>query len=297
MKEKHSLSDSIGSKKKKNMYILPFIAILSIFLGIFIYYYQRNKVKVKIPVTTKEEKVLEHTPVKNPQITYYTFYGEGYPNRSKFGMTRKGGARVHQGIDMFALPGTDIYAILDGTITEVGVDEGGYGLYIYLEVNPDELKEVKRENYIPIENTGEMLYGENYDFNENRIRYARYCHLSEINVKTGDKVKAGQILGKTGVTGNADGTKAPHLHFEIAFELKGKGLENRINPEIYLKVRSYDELTSEEKEAQRTASQKEWHIDESYKAYLNEYDNRQYSQDASVKKVKNKIKKKRIRKY
>ena len=80
--------------------------------------------------------------------------------------------------------------------------------------------------------------------------------------------KAGDILGKTGVTGNADGTKAPHLHFEIAFELKGKGLENRVNPEIYLKVRSYDELTHEEKNIQKNASTREWRADKGYMVYL-----------------------------
>ena len=50
---------------------------------------------------------------------------------------------------------------------------------------------------------------------------SRYMHMSDITVSAGQKVKQGQHVGKTGLTGSPG---QPHLHMEV---LSGG---NRINP-------------------------------------------------------------------
>lgn len=87
--------------------------------------------------------------------------------------------RLHAGIDLAAGIGSPIRAVAKGTVIDAGT-ESGYGKTIRI-VHPDGVVSV-------------------------------YGHMSALLVKTGDKVGAGEQIGREGNTGRSTG---PHLHFEI----------------------------------------------------------------------------------
>jgi murein DD-endopeptidase MepM/ murein hydrolase activator NlpD len=85
---------------------------------------------------------------------------------------------MHTGMDFRAETGDPARATADGTVT-IAAWQGGYGKMV----------EVDHGNGLA----------------------TRYAHLSEIVVKVGQRVRAGQIVGKVGSTGRSTG---PHLHYE-----------------------------------------------------------------------------------
>jgi peptidoglycan LD-endopeptidase LytH len=140
-----------------------------------------------------------HWPLKSNRIR------RGLVNNT-FGMVRRnadGSTRPHQGWDFYAKPGTPCFAVGDGTIALIRT-VGDYGNTIVLEFRHD----------------GDRLF-------------AAYSHLSRIDVKAGEVVKAGQQIGLTGNTGNAVSMKGDdcHLHFELrTMPAPGRGLAGRISP-------------------------------------------------------------------
>jgi murein DD-endopeptidase MepM/ murein hydrolase activator NlpD len=86
---------------------------------------------------------------------------------------------MHYGVDMAAPTGTKYYAAHAGTVT-VADWSGGYGKCIKIDHG----------------NGIETVYG----------------HSSQIRVKVGQHVDAGQLIGLIGTTGDSTG---PHLHFEV----------------------------------------------------------------------------------
>ena len=103
-----------------------------------------------------------------------------------------GTSKFHNGIDL-AANYENVYSVLDGTVTETGWDPRGGGQYIKVK-------------------------------HFNRFETA-YLHLSEIYYRTGEKVKAGFIIAKSGNSGNSTG---PHLHFSV------KEFGKSINPTHFL---------------------------------------------------------------
>ena len=101
-----------------------------------------------------------------------------------------------------------------------------------------------RANYVPVlatEDNGIVISVKNEGKGGNviRVEYARadgskfqtaYMHLSQMNVKEGDKVSAGQPIGVSGNTGNSTG---PHLHFSVK-KVSVDGHSEQIDPSVYL---------------------------------------------------------------
>lgn len=101
---------------------------------------------------------------------------------SLWGVPRDGGARRHEGVDIFAKKGSPVIAATNGYIRATNENNLG-GKVVWLS-----------------------------DENRNQVLY--YAHLDSQLVRGGERVEIGDTIGLVGNTGNAR-TTAPHLHFGI----------------------------------------------------------------------------------
>jgi murein DD-endopeptidase MepM/ murein hydrolase activator NlpD len=102
---------------------------------------------------------------------------------------------LHAGIDLAADEGTPIHAAAAGTVLAAGWVYAGYGISVMID------------------------HGGGVQ--------THYAHQSRTVVQPGQKVKAGQLIGYEGSTGDSTG---PHLHFEVH-----QGLWNQINPAPFMR--------------------------------------------------------------
>jgi len=105
-----------------------------------------------------------------------------WPVRGKviqgFGPKSSGGQ--NDGINVSVPEGTPIKAAEDGVVAYAGSELKGYG------------------NLVLVRHSNGFV--------------TAYAHASELNVKKGETIKRGQVIGKAGATGNVTG---PQLHFEV----------------------------------------------------------------------------------
>lgn len=134
-------------------------------------------------------------PIKNSDLTRMAS-GFGW-RRDPFTKARK----FHKGMDFTAKRGTPVYASGDGKITRADSRSSGYGKHIRID------------------------HGYGY--------VSLYAHLNGYNVRRGQKVKRGDVIGFVGSTGRS---QAPHLHYEIAKDGR------KINPVNFY----YGNLTAQE---------------------------------------------------
>ncbi|MFC8277860.1 M23 family metallopeptidase [Streptomyces sp. NPDC057271] len=102
----------------------------------------------------------------------------GYHLGASYGLGGGLWAHRHSGQDFVVPSGTAVLAVHDGTVVEAGW--GG-------------------------------AYGWNIVIRHSSGVYTQYAHLSRLGVRTGQRVGTGQVIGRSGSTGNSTG---PHLHFE-----------------------------------------------------------------------------------
>lgn len=205
-----------------------------------------------------------HDPVDNPQITLWTQSGNYNPANAAFGLRRTNSPkefRNHQGVDLFAIEGTNAYACLNGEVilVEDNPKRKGLGRFVIIKVtDPKELEifRARRINYIP--QNLERAQGEGFNPSSPQIFFS-YYHLKTISpkIKIGTSVQTGDIIGTTGTTGVPGGTKGPHLHFEIkSLNTFRDGLNNRCNPAFYVHYTQEGKIPPAEKEIQRRRKEK-----------------------------------------
>ena len=150
------------------------------------------------------KKALMRTPIDGARLSS----GFGKRKHPVLGYTK-----IHKGVDFAAPRGTPIYAAGDGVV-EFAARNGGYGKFIRIRHN------------------GEYK--------------TQYAHLSGYGngIKSGKRVRQGQIIGYVGSTGRSTG---PHLHYEVV--KSGR----QVNP-MRIKMPSGEKLAGAQLEKFRTVA-------------------------------------------
>lgn len=132
---------------------------------------------------------IAYMPMGYPRLSSFTSFFGARGNPFDFG-----GREFHPGIDFAGHRGDPVKCTASGRVVFAG-KAGGYGNCI----------KIRHANNI------ETWYG----------------HLSKINVKEGQRVTVGDLIGKVGSTGRSTG---PHLHYEIRKD------GHPVNPKQYLSL-------------------------------------------------------------
>ena len=104
---------------------------------------------------------------------------DSYDISAGFGASSYLWSNLHTGLDLSASLGSPIRSVANGVVTEVGYD-GSYG----------------NKTVVTLDDGTEIWY----------------AHQTSFAVDVGDAVRAGEVIGTVGSTGNSTG---PHLHIEV----------------------------------------------------------------------------------
>lgn len=129
------------------------------------------------PIEPVEEKISYVLPITGN-------ISKGYSDTALQYSTTYGDMRLHTGVDILCEIGSDIKSAGSGTVKSV-VDDANFG------------------RVITIEHLGDIT--------------VKYCGMGSINVKEGDKVAAGDIIGTSGDI-PCECADNPHIHIEVLLD-------------------------------------------------------------------------------
>jgi murein DD-endopeptidase MepM/ murein hydrolase activator NlpD len=140
------------------------------------------------------KEALAHWDPQSPESLRFELPVEA-PMSSPFGLRRffnEQPRKPHSGLDLAAAAGTPIRAPAAGRISD----------------------------------TGDFFFNGNTVFiDHGQGLVTMYCHLSRVDVKPGQRVRAGEVIGAVGKTGRVTG---PHLHWSVSLN------DARVDPVLFL---------------------------------------------------------------
>ena len=136
------------------------------------------------PAAESDRRILGYTPTADVRGVRLARAPVKACVSSGFGPRNGGASNFHEGVDLYTRTPAPVHAGGDGVIEEMG-SRNGYGLTILIRHGAG-------------------------------VR-TRYAHLSTAapGLRNGARVKAGDVIGQTGRTGNAT---AVHLHYEVIID-------------------------------------------------------------------------------
>ncbi|KPH13752.1 peptidoglycan DD-metalloendopeptidase family protein [Chryseobacterium sp. ERMR1:04] len=215
-----------------------------------------NPIKKNETITTGKWRF----PIDNPMLCLYSQGGAEKPWHGSFGEKIRDGVTNHAGSDLLAIPGTPVYACLDGKIDRVYTSTSLAGRIIVIKVTDKETFKSLKNNYTPIyKNKGELS---EKGFNPNGEIFLVFMHLSKFGqFKEGESVKYNDVIGYTGISGKNGvnfEAKNPHLHFEVNNVGSKAGIQGKCNPMVYFKFKTEFEMSAVDKKLQLDIKNKIW---------------------------------------
>lgn len=197
-------------KRRLKKYVIPFALTMVLIIGLYVTSSLLNKdlKEVSNPTFVNNAVIESNQPVMNTKIRMIYPYtdasvkiGKSYYDYQADEESQKNSIIYHDetyiqnsGIDYISDNQFDVISVLDGTVSNIKQDE-------------------------LLGNVVEVKHDNNY--------ISTYQSLSKVNVKKGDQVTQGQVLGTSGEN-ELDKEIGNHLHFEL--NINGQN----VNPEVHL---------------------------------------------------------------